>query len=90
MDNAVETAANPEKALLVKQRLEAEEALDQAKQTRADYHENLQGIAEEIHPFSLSDNRPKSAKQVEAGLENRAQVFERIAAIQNVSPEQTS
>ena len=84
VDNAVETAANPEKALLVKQRLEAEEALDQAKQTRADYHENLQGIAEEIHPFSLSDNRPKSAKQVEAELENRAQAFEAIANDQGI------
>ena len=84
VDNAVETAANPEKALLVKQRLEAEEALDKAKQTRADYHENLQGIAEEIHPFSLSNNRPKSAKQVEAGLENRAQVFETLAIDQGI------
>ena len=39
---------------------------------------------EEIHPFSLSDNRPKSAKQVEAELENRAQVFERIANEQGI------
>ncbi len=39
--NGVEMAANPEKALLVKQRLEAEEALDRAKQNLTDYHEHL-------------------------------------------------
>jgi hypothetical protein len=61
-----------------------EEALDQAKQVGADYHEHLQGVAEEIHPFSLSDNRPKSAKQVEAGFENRAQAFEAIANDQGI------
>jgi hypothetical protein len=79
-DNALETTTSAEKAVLVKQCLAAERALEQAKQTRADYHEHLQGMAEEIHPFSLSDNRPKSAKQVEKGLENRAQAFESIAA----------
>lgn len=89
-DNALETATSAEKAVLVKQRLEAEEALDQAKQTGADYHENLQGIAEEIHPFSLSDNSPKSAKQVEQGLENRAQAFERIANDQGIEDKNDS
>jgi hypothetical protein len=82
--HGVEMAANPEKTRLVKPRLEAEEALDQAQQTRADYHEHLPGIAAEIHPFSLSDNRPKSAKQVEAGLENRAKAFERITNDQGI------
>ena len=84
VDNAVETATHPEQAALVKQRLEAEQALEQAKQTRVDYHEHLQGIAEEIHPFSLNDNSPKAAKQVEKGLENRAQAFERIANDQDI------
>jgi hypothetical protein len=86
----VERAANPEKARLVKPRLEAEEALDQAQQIRADYHENLPGIAEQIHPFSLRDNRPKSAKQVEKGLENRAKAFARIANDQGIEDKNDS
>ncbi len=68
----------------VKGQSRLEEALDQAKQAGADYHEHLQGVAEEIHLFSLSDNRPKSAKQVEAGLGNRAKAFERIANDQGI------
>ena len=83
-DKALETATNAEKAVLVKQRLEAEEALDQTKQTRTNYHENLQGIAEEIHPFALNDNSIKAAEQVVKGLENRAQAFETIANDQDI------
>jgi hypothetical protein len=30
----------------------------------SNYHENLQGISQEIHPFSLTDNAINDAKNV--------------------------
>ena len=60
-------------------RINAEKTLEKTQQTQTDYHENLQGISEEIHPFSLSDNSINDAEKVEEKLENRAQIFERIA-----------
>jgi AraC-like DNA-binding protein len=60
-------------------RINAEKALEKAQQTQANYHENLQGISEEVHPFSLNDNSINDAEKIEERLENRAQIFERIA-----------
>jgi len=60
-------------------RINAEKELEKARQTQTDYHENLQGISEEIHPFSLNDNSINDAEKIEERLENRAQIFERIA-----------
>lgn len=37
----------------------------QARHSASDYHENSQGIVEEIHSFSLNDNSLKAAQQVE-------------------------
>ena len=56
-----------------------EKVLEKAQQTQTDYHENLQGISEEVHPFSLNDNSINDAEKIEERLENRAQLFERIA-----------
>ena len=60
-------------------RIHAEKTLEKTQQTQADYYENLQGISEEIHPFSLDDNRINDAEKIEERLEKRAQLFERIA-----------
>lgn len=60
-------------------RINAEKVLKNAQQTQINYHENLQGISEEIHPFSLNDNRINDAVEIEKRLENRAKTFERIA-----------
>ena len=55
-ENALETATESEMVPFNEQFLDAKEAFDKAKQAQAEYHENLQGVSEEIHPFSLNDN----------------------------------
>ena len=62
----------------------AKKKLEDSKQAQMDYHENLQGISEEIHPFSLTDNHINDAKKVEERLEVRAQAFEQIARNQDI------
>lgn len=66
-------------------RMTAEKELENAKKTQVDYHENLQGIADEIHPFSLNDNSINDAEKVEKNLELRAQAFENIAEEQQIN-----
>ena len=68
MDNAAETTPTAEKAVLATQRLEAKQAFEQAEQAQADYHENLQGVAEEIHPFSLTDDGINRLNRLTRGL----------------------
>ena len=66
-------------------RMTAEKELEKAKKTQADYHENLQGIGDEVHPFSLNDSRINNAEKVEQQLELRAQAFEKIAKEQEIN-----
>ncbi len=47
----------------------AQKKIGDSQQAQTDYHENLQGISEEIHPFSLMDNAINDAKKVEERLE---------------------
>jgi hypothetical protein len=65
--------------------VDAERVYQQIDKTRTDYHENLVGIADEVHPFSLSNDLPKRTEQVIAGLEQRAQAFEHIAKTQAIA-----
>jgi hypothetical protein len=65
--------------------VDAERACKQMQATCADYHENLAGIAEDIHVFSLSSQQPNRAELVISGLEKRAQAFEKIAQSQEIS-----
>jgi len=60
-------------------RIHSEVTLKKAQQTQADYYDNLQGISEDLHPFSLHDNRINDADKIEGQLEKRAQYFEIIA-----------
>ncbi|MDQ7089598.1 MAG: DUF6399 domain-containing protein [Methylococcales bacterium] len=66
-------------------RITAEKELEEAKKIQTDYHENLQGIADEVHPFSLNDSRRNDAEQVEKLLELRARAFEKIAEKQGIN-----
>lgn len=66
-------------------KLKAEKTLKTARQSQEDYHENLQGIGDEVHPFSLTDNRINTAEIVAQGLEVRAQAFEKIAKDQAIA-----
>jgi hypothetical protein len=65
--------------------VDAERAYKQIQETRADYHENLAGIAEDVHPFPLSSRLPNRAEQVVSNLEKRALAFEKIARSQDIS-----
>jgi hypothetical protein len=64
--------------------VDAERAYKQIQETRIDYHENLAGIAEDVHPFSLSSQLPNRAEQVISNLEKRALAFEKIAQSQDI------
>lgn len=83
--NAIETATGYKEIAVIERSLDAEEDFNKAQQVQAEYHENLQGISEEIHPFSLNDNSIKDAEKVEKELEKRAQAFEKIAQEQEIN-----
>jgi len=65
-------------------RTTAEKEREIAKKTQTDYHEHLQGIADEVHPFSLNDNSINDAEKVEQQLELRAKAFETLAEEQEI------
>jgi hypothetical protein len=65
--------------------IKAEKTFNNAKKSSADYHENLQGVSEDLHPFSLEDNGIHNASQIEIKLEKRAQAFENIAKEQEIN-----
>ena len=65
--------------------VDAERAYQQIQETRTDYHENLAGIGEDVHPFSRSSPQPNRAEQVASSLEKRAQAFEKIAQSQAIA-----
>ena len=51
----------------------------QMERARDDYLENLHGVAEAIHPFSIGDSSPQTAPEIQHNLEERARSFEKIA-----------
>jgi len=79
-------AKNPatDDAALLEQVIQNEKVCAETKVALAAYHENLPGIADEIHPFSILDNTRNDSERVISGLEKRAQAFEKIAQSQNV------
>jgi hypothetical protein len=64
--------------------VDAEIAHKKIQETSQDYYENLVGIADEVHPFSLQ-SQPKRKEQVIFGLETRAQAFEKIAESEKIT-----
>jgi len=83
--NANETSTGHKEIAVIERSIDAEEDFNKAQQAQAEYHENLQGISEEIHPFSLTDSSIKDAEKVEQELEERAQAFEKIAQEQEIN-----
>ena len=65
--------------------VDAERTYKQILKTRTDYHENLAGIADEVHPYSLQTQQPNRTEQVVTGLEQRAQAFEKIARLHSIA-----
>lgn len=64
---------------------QAKQTCRQIQQDHEAYRQHLSGISDEIHPFSLQNNQPQRQEQVQAGLEKRAQAFEKIAKSQNIN-----
>ena len=79
-------AKNPatDDAALFEQAIRDEQTCAEIQETLADYHENLLGIGDEIHPFSILDNTCNDSDTVISGLEQRAQAFEKIAQSQKI------
>ena len=69
---------------LLEQAIQNEKVCAETKVALAAYHENLPGIADEIHPFSILDNTHNDSESVISGLEQRAQAFEKIAQAQAI------
>ena len=67
------------------ERISAEKTLEAARKSQQDYHENLQGISDEVHPFSVVDNSVSDAEKVVQRLEGRAQAFEALAEDQGIT-----
>jgi len=67
------------------QLVDAEHGYKKIQEAHAEYHENLAGIAEDLHPFSLVSQLPIRTEQVTSSLENRAQAFEKIAQSQSIA-----
>jgi hypothetical protein len=80
-----DSATHAAKAIHCLEVVNAEATREAARQARADYHEHLQGIADDLHPFSLIDSDIHTAKSVETALENRAQAFQKIAHEQAIA-----
>lgn len=79
-------AKNPatDDTALLEQAIQNEKVCAETKVALAAYHENLPGIADEIHPFSILDNTHNDSESVISGLEQRAQAFEKIAQAQAI------
>ncbi len=84
-DKVLKKADGITSAVLEAERIRAEKTLEAARQSQQDYHENLQGIGDEVHPFSMVDNIINDAGKVVQRLEGRAQAFETIAHGQGIA-----
>jgi hypothetical protein len=84
-EKAPETVTTAERQALKEQSLNARKDCDQARQVQTTYHENLRGVSDAIHPFSLSDSSPNDAEKVAQGLETRAKAIEQLAGEQDIS-----
>jgi len=84
-ENALKTTTYSETLPFSVQYVDAKYEFDQTKTAQSDYRENLQGVSEDIHPFSLIDNTVKDSEKVEKELEVRAQAFEEITKERNIN-----
>ncbi len=82
---AAKASTETEPTALIEVRIAAEQTLKDTRQASSDYHDNLQGIGDDLHPYALNDNSINSAEQIEEALESRAQAFEKIADEQQVN-----
>jgi hypothetical protein len=84
-DKAVKKADDVALLSLETDKIIAKQTLEVARQSQQDYHENLQGISDEVHPFSVIDNSINDAEKIVQRLEGRAQAFKLIAEDQGIA-----
>lgn len=84
-DKAVKTADGKLADNLQADRQAAEEALAAAQKSQQAYYDNLQGLGDEVHPFSVVDNSINDAATIVQSLEARAQAFETVANAQGIA-----
>lgn len=81
---AANKARADEKAALEIEHAQAIAELTQVDKAQQDYHENLLGITDDLHPFSLEDNTGNTADSVALKLEKRAEAIAAIAVQQDI------
>ena len=74
-----------EKSALESQLNSAKEACAHVEQVQQEYREHVNGIAEEVHPFSSKENIRTTADSVATGLEKRAKALETLAEQEGVA-----
>lgn len=84
-DKAAKKADGSASDSLEAERINAEKTLEACRQSQQDYHENLQGIGDEVHPFSMADNSINDTEKVVQRLEGRVQAIEAIAQDQGIA-----
>lgn len=77
-DDAQQSEADPIKT-------EAQADLDTLRQADRAYHDNLQGVSDDLHPFSIKNSAIQTADEIEGSLETRAKVFETLGEEQAIT-----
>ena len=88
--NAAETADDAKPSVTGPINSEAQARLDSLRQAHRDYHDNLQGVSDDIHPFSIENSTMKTAEVIEASLEIRAKTFEKLGEEQAITDRKSS
>ena len=88
-ENALKTKSSQvsakETEVLQAQYISAQETLENADKVQQEYREQLQAIAEEVHPFSPEQTACTTADSVAVGLEKRAQAIESLAVSEGIA-----
>lgn len=88
-ENAIKTKSSKVSAkdveVLQAQRISAQQTLANADKVQQEYRQQLQGIAEEVHPFSPEQTARTTADSVALGLEKRAQTIESLAMREGIA-----
>jgi hypothetical protein len=72
-------------ASLEADRINTEKMLEAVRQSQHDYHVNLQGIGDDVHPFSVVDSSVNDAEKVLQLLEGGALAFKALAEKQYIT-----
>ena len=81
---AVNKASVNDQAALKAQHVQAIERRTQVDKAKQEYHENLLGITDDLHPFSLEDNTHNTVASITLKLEKRAKLLDAIAVQQDI------